>query len=1641
MKSAGKIPAKESAAPKAAEAASPQTSAAKDAPKTPTPGPLWMHLAFAQARRSPGSDPVGEPGDGGSNLHARDASPGGVGRGVLQAKLVVGQREDPLEHEADRIADTVLRMPEPTSSGDEPKHPSSSSAAVVNGRLQRQCAACEKDHDEGRVQRRAGREGAGDTGEAPPVVGETLRSGRGRPLDTETRAYFEPRFGRDFSGVRVHTDERASASARSVSALAYTVGPDIVFAAGRYAPAAPEGRRLLAHELTHVVQQTSAAARPGALAVQRAPASVLRRKEQPSEMRLRQVLAGSLGKPDHAAAAVLEIKGWSSDPLSTVVTDANLATAVEGAYAKLQAVLRKAGFAKMPVGTMRLAATSSLDAAALTKVQTIADAHTWTVTIYRTASATSVSATSVVAEKRVTPSKAAAAAPAAAKAEPKKKPAAEIITGRRAKVTSPTTVSKKPSGDAANVLGQGNFLVVGTPLEVTGEAIPIAGSSNRSWIPITVRGDGPYKDKPGYVLSDTVKLEAAPVKEDAEAKAKEEEAKRLAAEKTAAEELTAGVAEAVKKGDFAGAYLKLDAQSMHQMIMALDGLALDVLISLKSNLRSPATDGRFRKRLLAAISVVGIGKGGSFDEAEIVNALEAIRATDPIKEQKTQILNYLQAHPSDAAASLKNKIEYPTAGMYIRTSAKGPVLLGTTIQYVAENVPVTTEGRGNVSFYFGLNDGRTLRYGDSGPGAGVNAGKKEGNSWTFTWQEVGEYRIEAHSGPHRAVYLQDVVAADEKNSPMSRAFEANRIPLTVEDWQEQFGTTQQNAKGPLTSSANPAVASANSAIEFQIIPTEATKSFFWYVIPSDLSGYTELEGLEETTYREMLVLASSATGSNMSLICAQPRTLTVLCEERDADGNEIRTSAVRQAVQQKRETKDDEEFVAEVNEAMNKLADETSPDGTGTKKGVPVRAVFVFKRGGATIPLRLFIGPAKSGNGLILIDVQPGINHREFPGKTTANCFDKFADEHSYPEGQVRVEVLAKPEWNVDALERTLELKKSKWETVAELLGHAAAVTMFIAPPLAAVLQIASSGINVALNYSSGKILERKMAIDVMTMAASFLPLGGSIKNAAKTVGLAIPGWVSKGAHYAGVGINVADGVVITYDGLELLAKVNADSSKSNAEKTAEMAHILFNLVAHLGMMAIFIAGSAKKGSGGLEGSSAQEPSVMSVEEALTTLGLNRAATPKEIRKAFRIRAAQNHPDTVARESPARRTQAAKEYQALNDAKQALQKHGLWDDVTPGGAPANQGASGGQGAGRVPAQLPEGAPPAPAGRALTGKQSEALFGKVSPPNRGLNAAYSPFPSADIDFYKRMGLEPKTALEIGGRKIYVSEPYNMGKGRVGLVAYIEHEGHVYIRSFYRSNSRGLFQSAAGHGQPYNPGWIDKGIGDGKFSTVLPIDAQEQLNKLLSGGARDLPALSGAEATYKGNPVSAANKAFYGPLEYMALDHQNSSYGRALAGGNHDIPLVSAEPIANSKIAKPDSITLIDAKLAPDFSKPIKTFDVQLDATLYPKPVKAHVFNSVNGELQYLFFSDGEKVWLGQVDNIASPVNSFGVRMNSYNPANLAIAPVEYSSDMTPPGYGRSDAARFVGDYQSYNDVVGYHDQVKLLREAKKAILGK
>jgi hypothetical protein len=182
---------------------------------------------------------------------------------IFQAKLAVSQPGDKYEQEADRVAEQVMRMPEPRvqrqpeeEEKKEERIQTKPLADQITPLVQRQVAEEEKKKEKEKpLQTKA-------VADQPPTVTPSIESrinamqGGGQPLDPATRTYLEPRFGRDFSQVRVHTDTQAEETAKSINARAFTVGQDIAFGSGQYAAESQEGRRLLAHEATHVVQQS-----------------------------------------------------------------------------------------------------------------------------------------------------------------------------------------------------------------------------------------------------------------------------------------------------------------------------------------------------------------------------------------------------------------------------------------------------------------------------------------------------------------------------------------------------------------------------------------------------------------------------------------------------------------------------------------------------------------------------------------------------------------------------------------------------------------------------------------------------------------------------------------------------------------------------------------------------------------------------------------------------------------------------------------------------------------------------------------------------------------------------------------------------------------------------------------------------------------------------------------------------------------------------------------------------------------------------------------------------------------------------------------------------------------------------------------
>ena len=190
---------------------------------------------------------------------------------LLQTKLRISEPSDKYEQEADRIADEVMRMLEPSVQQQlEPKAeeqlqqqhmqkeeetlPSKPLAKQITSLVQRKAEPMEQEEEQGILQTQT-------TSSKAPTASSSLQNriaslqGNGQPLSQSERTFFEPRFGTDFSQVRVHADSQAAETAQVLNSLAFTLGRDIVFGAGQYQPSASEGRRLLAHELTHILQQ------------------------------------------------------------------------------------------------------------------------------------------------------------------------------------------------------------------------------------------------------------------------------------------------------------------------------------------------------------------------------------------------------------------------------------------------------------------------------------------------------------------------------------------------------------------------------------------------------------------------------------------------------------------------------------------------------------------------------------------------------------------------------------------------------------------------------------------------------------------------------------------------------------------------------------------------------------------------------------------------------------------------------------------------------------------------------------------------------------------------------------------------------------------------------------------------------------------------------------------------------------------------------------------------------------------------------------------------------------------------------------------------------------------------------------------
>ncbi len=181
--------------------------------------------------------------------------------GYIQTKQKVSHPTDPYEQEADRITEQIVK-------NDSFSYPSLISERDIGGdlRINRKCNACEMEHELEAEEEKRDLKISRKSGDTKPstelstnqisLINSALNES-GIPLDKQTRDYMEPRLHHNFDDVRIHNDSNASRSAESINALAYTLGNNIVFGNGQYNPLSKTGQKMIAHELTHVVQQST----------------------------------------------------------------------------------------------------------------------------------------------------------------------------------------------------------------------------------------------------------------------------------------------------------------------------------------------------------------------------------------------------------------------------------------------------------------------------------------------------------------------------------------------------------------------------------------------------------------------------------------------------------------------------------------------------------------------------------------------------------------------------------------------------------------------------------------------------------------------------------------------------------------------------------------------------------------------------------------------------------------------------------------------------------------------------------------------------------------------------------------------------------------------------------------------------------------------------------------------------------------------------------------------------------------------------------------------------------------------------------------------------------------------------------------
>lgn len=279
--------------------------------------------------------------------------------------------------------------------------------------------------------------------------------------------------------------------------------------------------------------------------------------------------------------------------------------------------------------------------------------------------------------------------------------------------------------------------------------------------------------------------------------------------------------------------------------------------------------------------------------------------------------------------------------------------------------------------------------------------------------------------------------------------------------------------------------------------------------------------------------------------------------------------------------------------------------------------------------------------------------------------------------------------------------------------------------------------------------------------------------------------------------------------------------------------------------------------------------------------------------------------------------------------------------------------------------------------------------------------------------KKYKIQPTESVQVGDAKISLSEPFDIGNGRIAAIAVIENAGVATTHVYYRSNSQGIFRLLPGTAEN---GWFSKGITESSLSA--PSEVQKALSaKVTSGQIRqDVPkdVYRQAVPTYE-TKYESMKAAFEDPtLNVKRRQVLNTA--------------PETEQSRSSSHVKPENLKLVDPKSAPNFSSgAISSYETSTGGA---GKVEAKVFRSENGELEYTFFEDKSgRAWIASIDNVRAPINSAGIRSTSVDSGDLTMPRFEYHEQI-PNGYARK--GRF-GDRGEYGDAWPYLKQNPLIQE--------